>query len=220
MLEGIQQMYPGATGNYAPPVVPQTGFNAPWSGVIGSGVQGLFGNSGFGRPVDPATLAYLQQAQLAQLAQQLSQQIPLQFLQQGNPYGGNPQWGLGGGIGQMGRAPYDPFTVAYLQQIVQQNPIAQLLGPQVPWGNQQFGGMLGRQSPYGMDPLTIALLQHAQLHQQLQQPSGQLQQPFGQIQQPFGQFQQPFGQFQQQPFGRLPLQGQPGVGTFGPLGVY
>jgi hypothetical protein len=174
MLEGMQQTYPGAAGPFPTASIPQTGFHTPYGGVMGSGVQGLFGRS-----LDPLTQAYLQQAQLAQ--------------QQSQP--GPQQFGL------------DPFTAAYLHHAVRHH-VAQLLAQQYsqgipggifgnPYQNpaQNFG-QIGR--PFGLDPLTIALLQQ--------------QSPWA----------QPFGQpgFGGQQFGRNPLQGQVGAGTYGPLGAW
>src|SRR6185437_754977 len=112
MLEGMQQTYPGVMGAYPPPSALQGGFSAPFSGMLGSGVQGLFGNVGAGRPVDPLTSAYLQ----------LAQQTGSQGL--GNPFAGVTGPGIPQGIGQFGRAPLDPITAAYLQHLVQQQQIA------------------------------------------------------------------------------------------------
>ena len=111
MLEGIQQTYPGV-GAFAPPTVPQPGLNSPLGGMMGSGLPGLFGNAGLGRPVDPFTQAYLQQTQIPQ-----------------GIFGNPQQWN-----GPIGRPPIDPFTLAYLQQIVQ-TQIAQILGPQALFGS-------------------------------------------------------------------------------------
>src|SRR5215469_7157647 len=242
MLEGMQQTYPGVTGAYPPSMIPQSGFNSPLAGVMSSGIPGLFANAALGRPVDPVTQAYLQQAQIAQhLAQQGiplagagvfgSQPFQNQFFQsqpfqsqpfQSQPFQSQPfqsqQWG---GIGQ-GYMQYDPMTALQLQHIIHQQQLAQLSGRQGIYGNPLVGqtpfanpllgaqggvfgnplqhllqnplqqiGQFGR--PYGLDPMTVALLQ-----QQLQQQS------------------QPW----QQPFARPPLQNPIGAGAYGPLGAW
>ena len=188
MLEGIQQTYPGV-GAYPPPTIPQGGFNNPLGGAIGAGVPGLFGNGGLGRQLDPLTQAYLQQAQL-------TQQLGPQGIFGGNGVG-SQQWSVP-------RVPIDSILVAYIQQIVQ-HQIAQLLGPQVPFG-QQNTGQIGRQ-PFGVDPMTLALLQQTQ------------QQQFQQQQPPMGYGGQQFGgsPFGGSPFGRPPLQSHIGAGAYGPL---
>jgi len=190
IMEGIQ---PGISANPYTAQFGQQGYlgnvaGAPFGGVIGSGVGGLFTNPAIGRQVvdgvsnpfygDPVTAQHQQahlarQVQLIQLAQlaQLAQQVLLAQLAQLHPQGFP---GNSAGYGQ---------------------PFAQISGgvPN-PMVGLQAGlgiGQPGRVTPFGVDPITA--LQQAQLQQlQLQQQQLQ-QQQLQQLQQAALLAQQPQG---------------------------
>jgi hypothetical protein len=154
--------------------------NPVFGGQLG-GVVGQLGQRFLPFSIDPVTAAYAQQAQLA----------PQGFWPLGGAIGtifGNPVLGgqLGGVVGQLGQRflPFsvDPITAAYAQQaqLAPQGFFGDILG-QVGrplggaigtiFGNPVFGGQLGgvvgqlgqRFLPFGVDPMTAAYAQQAQL---------------------------------------------------------
>ena len=185
IMEGIQ---PGISANpyttqFGQPSYPGNVAGAPFGGVIGSGIGGLFTNPAVGRQVvdgvstpfygDLATVQYqqaqlarqaqlMQLAQLAQLAQQLVQQVQLAQLAQQHPQG------VPGNLAGYGGQPFGQVFGGVA------NPMAGL--------QAGFGiGQPGRLTPFGVDPITA--LQQAQLQQlqlqQLQQAALLAQQPQG-----------------------------------------
>lgn len=149
---GIQQGYPGIAGLYASQFAGQGSLGgSPLSGMLNSGIGGLFGNqfgstpfgnTPFGNAMvprqfspsvaDPVTLAYLQQIQSAQQSVPFHPQFSPQFqnpmarFQQ--PYGG------------------DPLTALYMQQ-AQLAHLIQLI-QQSQWAQQQQQGPLGLQAGF------------------------------------------------------------------------
>ena len=128
-------MYPGVAGAYTPQFTPQTLGGSPLSGILNSGISGLFGPQMQRQPqvpfgVDPVTAAIVQQAQYAQ-------QLQLQ------PY-------QTAGINRL--VPFvDPITAACVQQ-VQLAQLIQLIHHQQQQLQQQLGLQQFGQSPFGQSP--------------------------------------------------------------------